>query len=457
MSNGNYENKILDAIQKIVDNAITKAHYDKTVKGIISKCSDAEIGKYTVKYQDSSLIAYSADVNTSYSVGEMVYVLIPGNNMTQAKTIIGSVDRLGTNYLDVVDTISQYSVIGNNIIINDGNEIGLCSYKPGGDAVVLYDKEHSEDALINLDVVAANTYLKQSKYMLCGASFKTNLDAIQQYKGDYGIAFDLDFIDNNSGETVVRTYLVNVNEMKGNPYNYLTPTEQLIAFDIDGENFQGINKISFYSYNFPVEDEDITIKDLFVSNIALEGAEKLTEEELLGNSLVLITPEGIYFDDNDSANSSRSIAAQVKIDNNLLDTNSSRLAYYWFKENNKISSTSDGYNRYGGIGWECLNEYNTIIEEGVTLKEWLSASSIYTTTKANNSAKQNTYRCVAVYNNSVILSKEITLYNYSSAFDITVTSDSGTYFSYDVGNPTLTCYVNGTEPEDTSSVKWTYS
>ena len=457
MSNGNYENKILDAIQKIVDNAITKAHYDKTVKGIISKCSDAEIGKYTVKYQDSSLIAYSADVNTSYSVGEMVYVLIPGNDMTQAKTIIGSVDKLGTNYLDVVDTISQYSIIGNNIIINNGNEIGLCSYKPGGDAVVLYDKEHSEDALINLDVVAANTYLKQSKYMLCGASFKTNLDAIQQYKGDYGIAFDLDFIDNNSGETVVRTYLVNVNEMKGNPYNYLTPTEQLIAFDIDGENFQGINKISFYSYNFPVEDEDITIKDLFVSNIVLEGTEKLTEEELLGNSLVLVTPEGIYFDDNDSANSSRSIAAQVKIDNNLLDTNSSRLAYYWFKENNKISSTSDGYNRYGGIGWECLNEYNTIIEEGVTLKEWLSASNIYTTTKANNSAKQNTYKCVAVYNNSVILSKEITLYNYSSAFDITVTSDSGTYFSYDVGNPTLTCYVNRVEPEDTSSVKWTYS
>lgn len=457
MSNGNYENKILDAIQKIVDNAITKAHYDKTIKGIISKCSDAEIGKYTVKYQDSSLIAYSADVNTSYSIGEMVYVLIPGNDMTQAKTIIGSVDKLGTNYLNVVDTTSQYSVIGNNVVSNNGNEIGLCSYKPGGDTIVLYNKEHSGDALINLDITAANTYLKQSKYMLCGASFKTNLDAIQQYKGDYGIAFDLDFIDNNSGEAVVRTYLVNVNEMKGNPYNYLTPTEQLIAFDIDGENFQGINKISFYSYNFPVEDEDITIKDLFVSNVVLEGAEKLTEEELLGNSLILVTPEGIYFDDNDSANSSRSIAAQVKIDNNLLDANSSRLVYYWFKENNKISSTSDSYNRYGGIGWECLNEYNIITEEGITLKEWLPANSIYTTNKVNNSAKQNTYKCVAVYNNSVILSKEITLYNYSSAFDITITSDSGTYFSYDVGNPTLTCYVNGTEPEDTSSVKWTYS
>lgn len=457
MSNGNYENKILDAIQKIVDNAVSKAHYDKTIKGIISKCSDEETGKYVVKYQDSSLIAYSADTNASYSAGEMVYVLIPGNDMTQVKTIIGSVDKLGTNYLNVIDTISQYSVVGNNIISSTNNNIGLCSYTPNGDAVVLYDKNDSGNALINLDTVAANAYLKQSKYMICGASFKTNLDAIQQYKGDYGIAFDLDFIDNNTGESVVRTYLVNINEMKGNPYNYLTPTEQLIAFDIDGENFQGINKISFYSYNFPVEDEDITIKDLFVSNIVIEGAEKLTEEELLGNSLVLVTPEGIYFDDNDSANSSRSIAAQVKIDNNLLDANSSRLAYYWFKENNKISSTSDGYNRYGGIGWECLNEYSTITEEGVTLREWLSAGSIYATTKANNSAKENTYKCVAVYNNSIILSKEITLYNYSSAFDITIASDSGTYFSYDVGNPTLTCYVNGSVPEDTQSVTWNYS
>ena len=200
----------------------------------------------------------------------MVYVLIPGNDMTQVKTIIGSVDKLGTNYLNVIDTISQYSVVGNNIISNTNNNIGLCSYTPDGDAVVLYDKNDSGNALINLDTVAANAYLKQSKYMICGASFKTNLDAIQQYKGDYGIAFDLDFIDNNTGESVVRTYLVNINEMKGNPYNYLTPTEQLIAFDIDGENFQGINKISFYSYNFPVEDEDITIKDLFYCHITTD-------------------------------------------------------------------------------------------------------------------------------------------------------------------------------------------
>ena len=457
MSNGNYENKILDAIQKIVDNAVSKAHYDKTIKGIISKCSDEETGKYVVKYQDSSLIAYSADTDASYSAGEMVYVLIPGNDMTQVKTIIGSVDKLGTNYLNVINTISQYSVVGNNIISSTNNNIGLCSYTPDGDAVVLYDKNDSGNALINLDTVAANAYLKQSKYMICGASFKTNLDAIQQYKGDYGIAFDLDFIDNNTGESVVRTYLVNINEMKGNPYNYLTPTEQLIVFDIDGENFQGINKISFYCYDFPVEDAQIATKDLFISDVVLEAAEHLTEEELLGNSLTFITLEGIYFNNNDGANSSRSISAQIKIDNTLINANSNRLSYYWFKENNQISSSSDNYNRYGGIGWECLNNYNTITEEGVTLREWLSAGSIYTTTKANNSAKENTYKCVAVYNNSIILSKEITLYNYSSAFDITIASDSGTYFSYDVGNPTLTCYVNGSVPEDTQSVTWNYS
>ena len=108
MNSGNYENKILDAIQRIVDNAISHASYDKTIKGTIVKVADEDTGKYLIRYQDSSFYAYSNDSKISYSVDDMVYVLIPGNDMTQMKTIIGAVDKIGINYIDTLESQDAY-------------------------------------------------------------------------------------------------------------------------------------------------------------------------------------------------------------------------------------------------------------------------------------------------------------------------------------------------------------
>ena len=81
MSNRNYETQILDAIQMVVDNAVSKASYDKTIQATISKCVDEAMGKYIVKYQNSSFYAYSYNRDVTYSNGTLVYVLVPGNDM----------------------------------------------------------------------------------------------------------------------------------------------------------------------------------------------------------------------------------------------------------------------------------------------------------------------------------------------------------------------------------------
>ena len=52
MSSRNYESQILDAIQLLVDSAVSKAEFDKTIKATISRCVDATIGKYVIKYQN---------------------------------------------------------------------------------------------------------------------------------------------------------------------------------------------------------------------------------------------------------------------------------------------------------------------------------------------------------------------------------------------------------------------
>lgn len=449
----NYENQILDAIQTLVDNAVDKAKYDKTIKGIVSKCTDQSKGEYVIKYQDSSFYAYSNDLEQIYNSGTPVYVLIPGNDMAQTKTIIGSVNKLGSDYITIRDNANDYQIVGNSVV-SSNNEFGVCSYTPNGDAVVLYDKVNSI-SLIDINIFAANAYLKQSGQLIVGGQFRTVLDNEQKYKGNYGLGFKLAFTDPTTGEDVSRTYLVDINSMTGSPYNYTNGSEQKVIFDIDGENFKEIELITLFCYDFPNTTSDSKPDDIFVSNIMLCGANALSEDEKGGNALTLITPQGIYFDNNDLSTASREITAELRIDNRLITANSDVLQYYWFRENPKINSSSEKYNRYGGNGWECLNSFNNLGNNDADepIIDWLSAQATYTTTKANNSAKETDYKCVVVYNKELVLSKVLTIFNYSSAYTINITSDSGMYFSYNNGKPTLTATINGSAPS-TYEYKW---
>lgn len=444
MSSGNYETQILDAIQMLVDNAVSKAEYDRTIQGTISRCVDATIGKYIVKYQNSSFYAYSYNTDVAYPAGTSVYVLVPGNDMSKDKSIIGTVDKLGPDYVSIIEGESGYEVTGVNVINSDAI-FELCSYKEK-DVKVLYDKENNID-LINLDVFGFEAYVKKSNSIICGATFKTSLPAEQQFRGDYGIAFNLDFMDNATGETVTKTFIVNVDQMKGNPYNYSTKSRQYGIFDIDGTNFLAVNQIYIFGYDFPNIAEDKP-NDIFISNFELSAANALDATEAATCALTFITPQGTYFDDNDLDSDIRTLQAQIRIKGNAIDNNSQLVKYYWFIENNNITNKSEKYNQYGGAGWECLNEANIIqaaTENTDAIVQWVSGTYEYKTEKRNNIAKETNYKCVAVYSNDTVLSRTITIYNYSSDFAIEIKSDEGTAFYYDLGSPTLTCYVNGEE------------
>lgn len=52
----NIESNICKAIDIIVKKAVNQASYDKTIQATILSCVDATIGKYKVKYQDSTFM-----------------------------------------------------------------------------------------------------------------------------------------------------------------------------------------------------------------------------------------------------------------------------------------------------------------------------------------------------------------------------------------------------------------
>ena len=445
MNSGNYETQILETIQLLVDNAVSKANYDRTIQGTISRCVDATIGKYIVKYQDSSLYAYSSNTDITYPAGSSVYVLVPGNDMTKDKTILGTVDKLGPDYVSIVEGENGYEVTGINVINNTDAMFELCSYK-NEDIKILYDRDNNID-LVNLDTFGFESYIKKSNSIICGATFRTALPTEQKFRGDYGIGFSLDFIDNASGETITKTYIVNVDEMLGNPYNYTSASRQYGIFEVDGANFLSVKQIYIFEYDFPNIEEN-QANDIFISKVELSAANALERETAATCALTFVTPQGIYFDDNDLDTDTRTIEAQIRIKGNAIDNDSQLVKYYWFIENNSITSKSEKFNQYGGAGWECLNQFNTIqaaTEDTEALVEWVSGSYRYITAKKDNIAKETTYKCVAVYSNDTILSRTIVIYNYSSNYEISIKSNDGTTFYYDVGHPDLTCYVNGEE------------
>lgn len=441
------QDDLCEAIEYIVNNAVENASYDKTIQASIISCIDATIGKYKVKYQDSSFYAYSQTTETTYLSGDDVYVLVPGNDMSRDKTILGTVKKLGVNYTATPEGEEAYRVIGKNCI-EGNNNYELCSYSSNMVQTV-YEKNKKNE--INLNTKAVETYLHRSESVLCGATFRTSLPVEQQFRGNYGIVFELNFLDNGTEQIVTKNYVVDVNQMTGNPYKITHDRREYGIFDIDTANFIDINRIYLFVSDFPNRAANKPA-DIFIKNLELVGQSKLTEEELKSQSLEFHSTKGFIFDDKDLDSDIREVEAVVKVKGKVVDKNSQSLKYYWFKENIGITTKSEKYNKYGGPGWECLNE-GMVVKAGddftAPVIEWAPGKPQISITKASSAAKENTYKCVVLFG-EVILSEEFIITNLTSQYDITIDSDAGTKFYFDIGTPTLTCKINGIEKNDSN-------
>lgn len=450
-TNSHYEDKICEAIEYIVENAVKQAEYDKTIQATIVRTVDQTIGKFSVKYQDSIFYAYGSP-DTKYSNGTEVYVLIPGNDTSRDKTILGSTKKLGVNYTNNPEGEEAFEVIGSNVLTSSV-EFGLCSYN-GEYTQIVYDRENNINE-IGLDIVAAENYIKQCSAILCGGTFRTALPTEQQLRGNYGVIFEIAFV-NSSGEINTKNYVIDVNQIQGNPYKLIYDSRQYGIFEINGESFQYINKISFFVSNFPNIAEDKP-NDIFIKSLELSAVERLSTEALSSYSLSFITPQGTFFDSTHLDTDTKSIQAQVRVKGKAIDKDSQSLDYYWFIENAAINYMSEKYNRYGGAGWECINEYNVIREasDGVTpVIEWTPANYEIKVAKLDILGQKRKYKCVAIYNDENVISREITITNFSSTYSLTIESSEGNQFYFDIGSPTLTCKINGEERLEGYTYSW---
>lgn len=447
----NYEDNILEAIETIVDSSIAKSNYDRTIQATVIKLIDKSLGQYNVKYQDSYLDAFSVDTTIEYVEGTNVYILIPNGDMSKNKTILGAVDGYKIQGVTAITDADASDPVGYNCV-NDNIKFELCSYIEEQN-IILYDKDNNIN-LIDLDNDALKNFLQNSSQLVAGASFKTNLPGEQRLKGNYGIIFELGFKAQTSDEIILKKFIIDIDRMSGNPYTLNNATPQLGYFEIDGENFEYVNNITIFEKDFPYQATDKD-NDIFISELQIFGSNRISEEEYNVARLVINTPQGNYFTEQDSLQTTKQLVAKIKTNGTEMDLSKGKVEYYWFKENDDITIESQKYNLYGGEGWECLNDFTLVDSNNPNLVTWSSASNIWNVAKASVRNEQVQYKCVVIYND-IILQRLVTLKNQGAAISIKIVSDLGADFIDGLGYPTLTCMINDSE-EPLTGYKYVWS
>ena len=461
--NTNLCNDVLDAIQIISASSVEKAGYDKTIQAQILSCEDATIGKYRCRYQDAIIYAYSGSSDITFTNGAYVYILVPGNDMSKEKTILGTTKKLGINYISQAEGDQAYNIIGNNCITSE-NKFYLDTLNKNY-KYTIYKADQFNNQTITLDITGLENYIKQSSSLIVGAVFKTTIPLERQARGHYGITYVLRFLDNTSNKQVLRSYTVDEDNMIDNPYRLIYDTRQYQIFDIDGPNFIRVESIQIFNQDFPganKDDTDIKLDsgDIEISKLELFGATRMTENEINGVAISFYTPRGTFFPSDAKQGSYVTITAQVRIKGKLASA-AQNIPFYWGEEDVSISPKHDYYNKYLGRGWRCLNDRNVITQQSVegagdAVVEWVAANDTYILKLEDAIARNNKFKVAIVYDGSVV-TKEINIQNLNQTTSplITIESDGGNKFYYDIGHPNLICKINGMMPED-YTYYWAY-
>lgn len=441
----NIQEAILQAVDTVVNNRVAQIATDKTVTATVAGCTNSLTGEYLVSYNGGKLKAFAQE-GATYSQGQAVYVLIPEGDFTKQKNIIGVAQAAedDNNISFVSSAISNYNLIGKNVLDDSKvTPVGLRSYKKE-DYIVLYkrteDVSGTKPQFLSIDVQELENNLKEAEAILIEASFRTSLPREHKLSktGEYGLTFVLTFKDgdktDDAGNALTKnlSYTIDSNSMTGSPFQYLQYFDQYQIFPIDIENFLYINQIIFYSKNFVEETDRIQSQDrpigwgddIFVKELEFYGLKKISATN--GDyKLKLSMPQGSTLRSINSLSTLGVVGSLTKKNDNL----SSDAMFYWFKEDSRVTASSSNYRMYGGAGWAYLDDKKNTYN--------------FATTGSENRAYENKYLCVCVYKEKVVLKEEFMVYNESAKRSLSISSTLGTRFSFDRGEPTLTCLIDG--------------
>ena len=222
INSSSLQETILKAIDAVVTQRNNELKLDKTVTGTIKKNVGMRDGKpiYQVQYSGGIFNAIAQSTDDSYLPNQSVYVMVPENNFSKEKIIIGRASKIQTDRSRsvVAAAVNKYSIVGANLLksTNDNNisniQFGLRSYHPSAydnhgidhRAQFLY-QANSDSNLIDFSNDRLNVYKEDTTAIMIKADFLTNLSAEQKMQSGarYGLIFNFAFdnLNKSFGET----------------------------------------------------------------------------------------------------------------------------------------------------------------------------------------------------------------------------------------------------------------
>lgn len=436
---------LISAMQQIVDKTIERTPTDVTITATIKRLVEAARNKYEISYGGGIAYAYS-DNGTSYIEGQAVYVLVPQGDYTNKKIILGKAqEEYGDDTLadDLTAMNIGYNSIGGNLLEKSENytTIELDAGKKQ-DIVFLYGSEtfiknefgdKNLNAPYTLDLDSISNSIKLADYLMITMDINTALGASlrKSVTGKYGLRVAVIYNDPLGKEEVTKFYSLTDKDMFGNPMKYEQGSTQHIIFPIEKENFIRIEYIYAYCEDFVEEDLENSVSKIYFKNIQLQLLTPITSKN--GDYyLQLKMPKGNTFkiktaSEENSPPEETDILEVVSSTYYKKNSISDSCDHYWGIEDFSIDYNSKGYNKFLGNGWKLLTTSNT---------------SFLKVFRKDNTAYQNNYICVSVYNDNgtnIVLRETFSIFNDDNKIDILIESDCGTSFSFNSGTPRLTC------------------
>lgn len=478
------QDALLDAIDYMTTAKMDKLTLDKTVVATIVKNEDLLKNTYRIRYQGNENLIARAQSGDTYKKGQQVYVLVPQNDLSNDKIILGtaSVDNASSEAGFISSVMNDYTYSGENAFLGSSTVFGLRSARIAGqqnkkDSELVYGSaDFLEQAGDRVSPYVVNTRFgqsaKNSEKIMLKAEFRTSLPSHHRMPncgGEYGLKVVLSFntndvdyyyvlgkdnkhvkehdgipytaLDKDVKTAYKKRYQLYTLESSssaftGQPFNYPSFTEQYAIFDFDAKNFNAVESVVVYCQGFPLKEGESEAENIFIRNVQIYGLSRITAVQ--GDYSLRLNPATLVFSKSDGNNTKedREVSTRADFRKKSLSLSSDvRMKFVWGTEDKTITSVSDGYNGYLGSGWKEIKN--------------IGNSAYFSTKESDNLAYENKYKCSAIYSGDddtkVILVQEFIVYNMNSKRDIEITSNLGTEFAFDNGTPTLTCSVKDDE------------
>ncbi len=260
--NGQMLDELFQAIDVITTKRLEHLKFDKTLTCQIINADNCEKGEYIVSDGSVEFVAYSE--NPKYKVNNWVYVTIPNGDFNQPKLITGKYVANNTEYSTYINPLDTYIDITGNLItglIDPEVPIGLIANNPNKLEIELWKVGEMsitpQFSIDELDNEVSEITQELSKFDRLGlrASFKSLLGNYNLIMGHYGLRLDIVSMDPGSTSTQkthnFTTMSLDTDDMFGNPYNFVTWSQQQYVFDISNlDNIVGMRLVFYQDNNF---------------------------------------------------------------------------------------------------------------------------------------------------------------------------------------------------------------